>query len=1504
MFKRIFFFLTALLLGVQPGVSGSLAAQGTGPFTAAEMGIRSQTPASQTAAGSGPVMFVENAGQFPEEARFRVYGGDRTLWLAEDAIWVTVMEKPSSPRPPSPSPSLTLPPPMEEARGGGWRGAGDEVQGLNLRLTFPGANPHPRLEPFGRMATSVNYFLGSDPQQWHTDVPVWRGVRYVDLYPGVDLEVTGEAGRWNWRLVAAPDADLAAVRLRVEGAEAAEVLASHEGETYLRLNTAVGAFNLPLLAAEGLPAEPAGVQMVSGGAFEVTAPFTAGAAVGDPHPVPARAADGSDLAYATFLGGSDREKGVGIAVDGNGAAYITGYTYSDDFPTTPGAFDTTFNGGYYDAFVVKLSPAGDALAWATFLGGSDGDGGVGIAVDGSGAAYVMGSTESVDFPTTPGAFDTTYNGGYWGDAFVVKLNSMGNALAYATFLGGSDSDVGLGIAVDGSGAAYVTGETTSADFPATPGAFDTTLDGCDAFAAKLNPAGDALLYATFFGGSRCDDGRGIAVDASGAAYITGWTGSADFPATPGAFDTTFNGYYDAFAVKLNPAGDDLAWGTYLGGGSNWDDGRGIAVDGSGAAYITGWTRSADFPTTSGAFDTTHNGYDDTFAVKLSPAGDALLYATFLGGSRHDDRGLGIAVDGSGAVYITGWTTSADFPATPGAFDTTLDGWMDAYAIKLSPAGDALLYATFLGGNGDDYGSGIAVDGRGTTYITGDTYSAGFPTTPGAFDTTYNGGDDAFVLKLAMGAGARGYSISGQVVDGGGSPIPGVTVSDDAGHTALTDANGEYTLPGLLTGTYTLTPVSAGWVFTPTARRVTVTSTDVTGQDFIGYHLPVIVLVHGFQGTATGSPLLCDAENTTQDPVEIAHWVQGWEHVITDPRMRYAIEYWGDMPGWLAGAGYDIWVAQLKTGHNQGTATLEYNGTCLRNQIAYVAGQTRRSDILVVAHSMGGLVSRSCLSYSECSDNVNTLVTLGSPHAGLPERGPVKILKLSCKKQPGACEMGANHMVLFNRANPNSESIDYHFIGGDGTSGPRHWQQTLWEKLGAGPNDGLIGKYSAVGWVWDEGNFEPEEWADLSPPSQYWTDEFHSRAYSFDDGTQIRDDYYHTRYQDTGQRSHAYECFMDLLAGNTPDTCTPANTALSVNTAESAAMPSQSTPLLDGTIASGQVLSTTQQVDSNGQTIFYTAWHTGTLAVRLRRPDGQVIDPSYAASHPEEVSYTYDTGGGEMWPFVTYSFTNTLPGIWTIVVDASSPESVNTDFWAFAILETERTLHAGLDAYRYAVGDTAALTATLQNNGAGLAGITVTAQIARFDGVTDTLTLTDQGGGNYAAAYTIPDAPGYLNITVLAEGDDNGTPFARQTDLLAAVAPQDAQFTGAYGDRGNDANADGFYESLDVSVGVTVVHSGTWLISGQLLSAGGDLLSSLTVDVSLDAGTHTVTLPFNGDDIRLGRQDGPYTLSNLQMAERSLGIPAQIVEDAYVIASYSWRDFGTAPPDIYLPLVTR
>lgn len=480
----------------------------------------------------------------------------------------------------------------------------------------------------------------------------------------------------------------------------------------------------------------------------------------------------STLDYSTFLGGNSTDSAFAVAADAAGNTYVTGMTVSANFPVTAGAFDGSL-GGLYDAFVAKVRADG-TLAWATYLGGDGDERGHGIAVDAAGNVYVTGRTDSANYPTTAGSLDPTFNGGV--DAFVTKLSADGATLVYSTYLGGAGFEIDQGfdklarrvgaIAVDATGQAYVTGSTTSADFPTTAGAFRTTTAGfSDAFVTKLNAAGSALVYSTYLGGDDFDRGHGIAVDAAGNAYMMGETWSLNFPTTPGVFQPAKGGgATDIFVTKLNPTGSALVYSSYLGGTGGEVPGR-LALDAAGQAYLTGATPSFDFPTTAGAFQTAKTPYTfDAFVTKVNAAGSALAYSTYLGGGFGNDYGEAIAVDGSGRAYVTGYTASGTFPVAD-AFQATRMGANDAFVTSLNPSGTALVYSSYLGGGdgmGGESGYGIAVDPSGTAHIAGNTVNAyfwpPFPTTAGAFQPNFAGVSDAFVVRV-RGAGVPLRSLS-------------------------------------------------------------------------------------------------------------------------------------------------------------------------------------------------------------------------------------------------------------------------------------------------------------------------------------------------------------------------------------------------------------------------------------------------------------------------------------------------------------------------------------------------------------------------------------------------------------------------------------------------------------------------------------------------------------------------------------------------------------------------
>ena len=432
------------------------------------------------------------------------------------------------------------------------------------------------------------------------------------------------------------------------------------------------------------------------------------------------------LLYSTYLGGTGDDVGDGIAVDSAGDAYITGSTCSgDSFPITAGAFQTVYGGGRNgctqdlgDAFVTELNPTGSALVYSTFLGGSKADTGNAISLDASNNAYIVGTTCSTDFPTTSGAFQTTYAGDGNqcgaqpdGDVFIAKLNPTGSALIYSTYLGGKSGEAGYGMALDSAGDVYVTGKTFSINFPTTLGAYSTMCKGCrkfvsEAFVTKLNPAGSSLIYSTYLGGSSGSEpcaacATGIAIDSDGDAYVSGLTSDAtDFPILKGFQNTYAGGPHDAFLTKFNPQGSALVYSTFL-GGINDDGATAVAVASNGDAYLQGNTISGNFPKTLDAFQGTclcrSNDYVG-FLSELGPSGNALVYSTLLGGSMNQysrsTPGLIITTAPSPKIYLTGYSNSSDYPVTinayqpasAGGYDAVLTEFISGSNVSLAPIG--------------------------------------------------------------------------------------------------------------------------------------------------------------------------------------------------------------------------------------------------------------------------------------------------------------------------------------------------------------------------------------------------------------------------------------------------------------------------------------------------------------------------------------------------------------------------------------------------------------------------------------------------------------------------------------------------------------------------------------------------------------------------------------------------------------------------------------------------
>ena len=621
-----------------------------------------------------------------------------------------------------------------------------------LRLAWQGANPNPHVSGLESLPGKHHYLRGNDPAKWHRDIPTYGKVRYRDLYPGIDLIYYGQQQRLEYDLVVAPGADPAQIRLHLAGMDAMSL--DRQGALRLKVANQTLVLSKPLIYQE-----TAGEKRIVDGEYRVAA---------DNQVVLKLAAYDATkpliidpvLSYSTYLGGSGAEQGMGVAVDSGGNIYMVGQTASAVFPpTTKSTTDT-------DVFVAKYNSAG-TLQSAVYLGGSGTDRGFGIAADSS-AVYIVGDTDSANFPTQNAEQAAKGGGSSDIDAFVAKFNSADLSLSYSTYLGGSMAEEGRGIAVDGSGNAYVAGATLSDDFPFTAGAYQTARKGggvcddptkpdqtipcSDAFVAKYDSAG-VKQYGTYLGGTYQEAANAIAVNSAGEAYVTGVTYSGDFPEISASGVQRINkGRGDAFIAKLNAAGSTVAYATYL-GGDGWDQGQAIALDSSGDVYVAGATNSsaASLPLKNPLQAVYGGGGYDGFVAKLVTisTGYDIQYFTYLGGTKQDIA-FGLAVNNtSGAAVVAGETMSTDFPLYDPLQHTWFGGgknnWGDAFVTEIDQSGFPV-WSTYLGGSDDDWANGVALDGSGGIYVAGSSFSSDFPTVQ-PYQAGAAGNSDALLVKL-------------------------------------------------------------------------------------------------------------------------------------------------------------------------------------------------------------------------------------------------------------------------------------------------------------------------------------------------------------------------------------------------------------------------------------------------------------------------------------------------------------------------------------------------------------------------------------------------------------------------------------------------------------------------------------------------------------------------------------------------------------------------------------
>lgn len=636
----------------------------------------------------------------------------------------------------------------------------------SLSMKFVGANPKVKIEGLEPLQNRTSYFYGNDPGKWRTGVVNYGKVRYRNLWPGIDLVYYGNQKEHEFDFVLEPGADVSAIRFVLDHAGEFTV----DGDLVLKSNAGEIRLRRPVIYQDA----DGDRRMIEGRftAYRRRGKVEVGFRLGD-YDRARRLVIDPVITFASFLGSYYTDLAKAVKVDAQGYMYVAGTTSSYYFPTTPDAFqnqfistggcsgpEPPFNVPCSSAFVTKITPAGDALVFSTYLGANYFSYGESMAVDGQGQVYIVGWTDARNFPVTQNAWLRTRSGAITG--FLTKFNSTGTGLIYSTFIGGTNRDQVYDIEIDSAGYAYICGASNSPDFPVTQGVAQTVFRGGellndyfgDAFVVKVKPDGSGPVWSTFLGGTGRDVAYSLTLDANSNVFVAGMTGSRDFPVTSDAFQTSVENLKDydtdAFLTRIDPAGSAFTYSTLIGGGGS-EHAEVVKVNAAGEVYLFGATNSEFFPVTANAiqsnlslFLTDHNApKPDCFILRLNPATKTLIYSTYLGG-HYEEQPHGMAIDDEGYAYLTGWAFSSDFPATPGerSYGT------DAFLTKVHPSGDYLVYSLTIGGTpGDgysDHGFGITRDQAGRIYIAGATSSPTFPVVnPGQ---PYAGQTDAFILR--------------------------------------------------------------------------------------------------------------------------------------------------------------------------------------------------------------------------------------------------------------------------------------------------------------------------------------------------------------------------------------------------------------------------------------------------------------------------------------------------------------------------------------------------------------------------------------------------------------------------------------------------------------------------------------------------------------------------------------------------------------------------------------
>jgi pimeloyl-ACP methyl ester carboxylesterase len=877
-------------------------------------------------------------------------------------------------------------------------------------------------------------------------------------------------------------------------------------------------------------------------------------------------------------------------------------------------------------------------------------------------------------------------------------------------------------------------------------------------------------------------------------------------------------------------------------GSSYDpsisaDGRYVAYDSNASNLVSGDT----------------NGLVDIF-VRDTVANNTTRVSLDSSGIQGDANSYAPSISANGH-HVVFYSSASNLvnEDTNGMNDVFVHDRQSGQTKRVSLASDG----TQGDGNSDSFSS-ISADGRYVTFgsnasnlVSGDS----------------NGMSDVFVHEnIDLPADS---SISGRVTDGSSNPIPDVSISDEVGHTTTTDSSGNYTLSGLAAGAYVITPSKSGYTFSPASTPVTVPP-DSTGQDFIGT-TPTgktpIVFVHGWLG-ASLPPSDCDSNHAKYEQPISADDAKGYFQGVGEQLKADS-------------SNFDVFYAQLVS-NSCYTPPLEANVDYLIQAIDQAKVTTGQSQVTLIAHSMGGLVARAYIEGPDYRGDVKTLFTFGSPHLGTPPGVLAFLLNEltlgdTCENyQPAVCDFSTIGMIPFNLKYRRNYNVDYHVISGDAPFLSRSALGMITGALIDGPDDGIVPTNS--GRAVFLGTFD-----------RWTTDEVHGPGSGGFLSLSLGPSTYFIR--DGGASTSYTDCIKKVLVDGASNCGT-----VSIFTAQQDVPTTlaQHTPIENGTLLSGESATRNLSLEG-GPTLFASQWQEGALAFTLIDPNGQTIDPAFAAANPGVVTYTADVSAA------TYYFPNATDGAWQLTVHAVTTPTGGSAFSTFAAFDSTVTLIGDVDNQWFAPGASATITATL---GGSPSSATVTATVLRADGASDTLPLSAIGGGQYQAAYMVPNVPGYAEVQLVASGTTaSSLSFERGTSLAFQISPNTFILNNNYADTPVLYPGLSTYQFLNVAVGINATISGKVGLSADLVDGSSNFVAHALTLQEVSAGTPTLTLQFNGIDIYSSQRNGPYTLTNVLLTDESgATLVTQQALAVYTTAPYFYMDF--APNQIYLPLVQR